>query len=217
MTRACAPGDGRALWFIRCAARLRITAKRAKRGSGRPRLKARYIAGHPEVGRRFERILHSVSFGRGVTPEEDAAIAAMKKRIETERLKPAERDTDLKLGHGGLSDIEWLAQRLQIRHGGQRVTLRVTNTLRALSALVAVRQLDNAEADALTAAYLLLTRLRNALVLQTGTRANVLPEDPHRRRILARFLGYPDETQLWNDLHAVMTETRRIFLRRFTE
>ena len=178
-------------------------------------LKARYIAGNPEVGRRFERILHSVSFGRGVTPEENAAIAAMKNRIETERLKPAERDTDLKLGHGGLSDMEWLVQRLQLRHGGKRIPLRVPNTLRALSALVAVRQLDNAEADALTAAYLLLTRLRNALVLQTGVSANVLPADPIRRRVLARFLGYADETQLWNDLHAAMTETRRIFLLRF--
>ncbi len=178
-------------------------------------LKARFIAGHPQVGRRFERILHAVSFGRGATPKEDAAIATMKNRIETERLNPAQRDTDLKLGHGGLSDIEWLAQRLQLRYGGQRVSLRVPNTLRALSALVAVRQLDNAEADALTAAYLLLTRLRNALALPTGASVNVLPEEPARRRVLARFLGYTDETQFWNDLHAYMTETRRIFLRRF--
>ncbi|HLK57582.1 MAG TPA: hypothetical protein VKU00_13540, partial [Chthonomonadaceae bacterium] len=72
-------------------------------------LKVRIVAGNPRVGRRALCILHAVSFGRGITPEEDAAIRAMKQRIETERLKPGERDTDLKLGHGGLSDIEWLA------------------------------------------------------------------------------------------------------------
>ena len=186
-------------------------------------LKARFVAGHAEVGRRFMRILHAVSFGRGVTPEEDAAIAAMKTRIETERLNPAERDTDLKLGHGGLSDIEWLAQRLQIRGGATHFSLRLPNTVRVLSALVAVGQLDNAEADALTATYLLLTRLRNALWLQSGTSQDALPADIPRRRALARLLGYHDDAQgrtaeenLWQEIHAAMQEARRIFLRRFS-
>ena len=186
-------------------------------------LKARFVAGHREVGRRFERILHSVSYGRGVTAAEEAAIAAMKRRIETERLKPAERESDLKLGSGGLTDIEWLAQRLQLRYGGTRLSLSVPNTLRALSALAAVRRIDNAEADALTATYLLLTRLRNALWLQTATAQNVLPDDSRRLRALARLLDYSDdaqnsaETRLQTDLRAAMTEARRIFLRRFGE
>lgn len=185
-------------------------------------LKARCVAGHPEVGRRCERILHAVSFGRGVTSEEDAAIQAMKRRIETERLKPGERETDLKLGYGGLSDVEWLAQRLQLRHGVHRISVRVSNTLRAISALATLRVIDNAEADVLTATYSLLTRVRNTLWLKTGTAQDALPDGPERR-VLARRLGYLDSTYssaeafFWQDLHAHMQETRRIFERRFND
>jgi len=184
-------------------------------------LKAGFVAGNPAVGQRFERILHAVSFGRGLTPEEDAAIQAMKRRIETERLKPAERETDLKLGYGGLSDIEWLAQRLQLLHGPNHPGLRISNTLRALSALASARLLDNAEADVLSATYCLLSRLRNALYLQTGTPQDVLPTDPHRQRALACLLGYAEdaqataETRLWADVRAHMQEVRRIFHQRF--
>lgn len=184
-------------------------------------LKARFVAGSPAVGRRFQRILHAISYGRGITEAEDAAIRAMKQRIETERLKSSERETDLKLGYGGLSDIEWLAQRLQLQHGPGNNSLRVPNTLRALSALASARLLDNAEADALIHTYSLLTRLRNAIYLRSGTAQDTLPADPAERRILARLLGYLDtgaetaEARLWEDVHGQMQEARRIFLRQF--
>jgi glutamate-ammonia-ligase adenylyltransferase len=184
-------------------------------------LKARYIAGNRAVGERFVRILQAASFGRPWTPEHDAEVRAMKRRIETERLKPDQRETDVKLGHGGLSDIEWLAQLLQLQQGGQQITLRVPGTLSALSALASARLLDNAEVDMLTATYLFLTRVRNALWLQSGASLDALPSEPFRLRALARLLGYGEdrgtsaEERLREDIHAHMTETRRIFLRRF--
>src|SRR5262249_16580685 len=109
----------------------------------------------------------------------------------------------------------------QLRYGPKRPGLRVPNTLRALSALASARLLDNAEADALTATYCLLTRLRNGLWLQTGASQDALPADPARRRALARLLGYTDdglttaEIRLRDDLQAHMREVRRIFERRF--
>jgi glutamate-ammonia-ligase adenylyltransferase len=184
-------------------------------------VKARFVAGNPAVGRRAERILYAVSYGRGITPEEDAAVQAMKGRIEHERLKPEERDADLKLGWGGLSDVEWIAQRLQLLNGPQFPTLRQPSTLSALSALAAARLLDNAEADALTDAYLLLTRVRNAIWLQNNAGQDRFPADPARARALARQLGYLDTprsdsaTSLWDDVRAHMQETRRIFQLRF--
>ena len=144
----------------------------------------------------------------------------MKRRIETERLKPAERETDLKLGYGGLSDIEWLVQKLQMQFGKRRIILRQPNTLRGLSALASARLLDNAEADALTETYLLLTRLRNSLYLQTGHGHDALSAGKPRRT-LARHLGYSDsanqpaEQALWNEVHAHMSEARRIFENKF--
>src|SRR5579884_317244 len=178
-------------------------------------LKARLAAGDRRVGRRCERILGAVSYRRGLTAEEDAAVQAMKRRIEAERLKPTEQETDLKLGHGGLSDIEWLAQRLQLLYGSQYPSLSVPNTLHALSALASARLLDNAEADALVGTYTLLTRLRNASFLQTGTPQDVLPAERERCRALARLLGYEEEAALWEVVHGHMQEARQIFLHRF--
>lgn len=184
-------------------------------------LKARHVAGNVAVGNRCVRILQAVSFGRGITPEEDAAVQAMKRRIENERLKPGERETDLKLGHGGLTDVEWLVQKLQLLQGPRHPKLRISNTLRALSALTTARLLDNAEADTLAATYILLTTLRNAIWLQTGKSEDVFPADPIRRRALARQQGYMDtaqetaENRLWEDVHAYMQETRRLFAQRF--
>ena len=63
-------------------------------------LKARFVAGNARVGRRLEHILRAISVGRGLTSAEEAAVQAMKRRIEQERLKSLERATDLKLGHG---------------------------------------------------------------------------------------------------------------------
>ena len=184
-------------------------------------LKARFVAGSRHIGLRGVHLLQAVSYGHGLSEEEDTAIRAMKLRIEKERLKPEERHTDLKLGYGGLTDIEWLAQRLQFRFGMQEKSLRVPNTARALSALAAARHLDNAEADSLTASYTLLSRLRNLLWLQTGKAQDTLPADPVRRRALALQIGYgdtesiPAETALWTEIESHRLEIRRIFERRF--
>lgn len=184
-------------------------------------LKARHVAGNARVGHRCVRILQTVSACKGITLEEEKAIVAMKRRIENERLKPSERDTDLKLGYGGLIDVEWLVQYLQLKHGRARAEIRHPNTLRALNALATVRLLSHAEVDVLTNAYLLLSRIRNAIWLQTGKSEALLPEDPRRRRALARQLGYTGtaeasaEEHLQADLRSAMQETRRLFQHHF--
>ncbi len=183
-------------------------------------LKARVVAGNAEVGKRLVRVLYAASFGRGLSSEEDAAIHAMKQRIETERLKPSERETDVKLGWGGLSDIEWLAQRLQLREGRGNRALRVAPTLQALSELAHTGILINAEADMLQNAYEFLASIRNTLWLATGTALDAFPLDERRRQSLARQLGYEDAEQsagerLWHDVHATMQEVRRVFQERF--
>ena len=184
-------------------------------------MKARFAAGNRTTGERFVRILHAVSFGRGLTADEDQAVRDMKRRIETERLDPLERNTNLKLGYGGLTDIEWLCQRLQLLNGTRRISLRVANTLQAISALATLRLLDNSEADALTDAYRRLTAIRNVIWMRTGSSIDVLPDNPFERRTLARLIGYTNsgelsaETRLRADLQTQMQEARRIFSRRF--
>lgn len=120
----------------------------------------------------------------------------MKQRVENERLKPEERDSDLKLGHGGLSDIEFLVQTLQLRYGGTRPQVRMASTSAALHALATAGALRGPDAVRLGEAYAFLTSLRNRLALQGTVATNVLPKEPRRLRALAIGLGIPDSTKI---------------------
>ncbi len=183
-------------------------------------LKARFVAGSATVGRQMEEIFRTISLGDAAEPHQLDRIVAMKRRIEKERLKATERQTDLKLGHGGLSDIEWLVQKLSMEHAESIGSMHVTNTLQALAALSAARILPAEEARALSESYSQLTRVRNGLWLLTGQSHDVLSEGADRRALALRF-GYrdedgaPAEQRLWMDLCVRMSATRRIFNRAF--
>jgi glutamate-ammonia-ligase adenylyltransferase len=174
-------------------------------------VKARVVAGNPRVGAELIAIMQAESFGHGLSPEEDAAVLAMKKRIESERLRTNERTRDIKLGHGGLTDIEWLAQRLQLLHGNASPALRQPGTIPVLAALQAEHLLPTADAQTLITAYRRLTRLRNLMWLQAGSSQDVLPTEPGKRRTLARLLGDTDETVFDTEIQETMAHVRRLF------
>jgi [glutamine synthetase] adenylyltransferase / [glutamine synthetase]-adenylyl-L-tyrosine phosphorylase len=183
-------------------------------------LKARFIAGDRIAGARMEWIFRAVSAGRGVTAEQRESIVAMKRRIEAERLNSAETETDLKLGHGGLSDIEWQVQILQIERGKQFPAILAANTLDSIAAMADHSLLDRADTETLAGAYRLLTTLRNGLWLLTGQSLDAL-SDPVHRRAIARRLGWSDregltaEEQLWAEVRRDMAAVQRIFDHRF--
>ena len=174
-------------------------------------VKARCAAGNLQVGAELVAVMQAESFVHGLSSEEDRAVQAMKRRIEAERLRPDERTRDIKLGHGGLTDIEWLTQRLQLLHGGSRPSLRIPGTVPVLAALEQEGLLPAAEVETLSAAYRSLTRLRNAMWLQAGVSQDVLPAEPARRRILARMLNAADETIFDTEIHETMNKVRRLF------
>jgi glutamate-ammonia-ligase adenylyltransferase len=96
----------------------------------------------------------------------------MKRRIETERLSDP---NDLKLGPGGLSDIEWTAQLLQLRHGPDQPRLRAPNTLEALRRLRDDVFLMQADWETLSTTYRQLIAARNHQYLRTGVASNIAP------------------------------------------
>ncbi|WP_448629233.1 [protein-PII] uridylyltransferase family protein [Cellulomonas soli] len=120
----------------------------------------------------------------------------IKARVEAERLprgvNPARH---LKLGRGGISDVEWTAQLLQLQHAHEVPALRTTGTLDALTAAVDADLLDAADGAVLADAWLLASRLRDANVLWTGRAAgshtDVLPHDRQTLAGVARVVGYP--------------------------
>ena len=117
----------------------------------------------------------------------------MKRRIETERLR---HPNDLKLGHGGLTDIEWTIQLLQLRHGPRRPRLRTPSTLDALRRLRDDALLTQSDWETLSETYLCLAHLRNRLYLKAGVSSDAPPTLP-------------------DDLRAQMQATRSICLRVF--
>ena len=144
-------------------------------------------------------------------------IRAMKRRIETERVSERDRETHLKLGPGGLSDIEFLAQYLQLRHGGAEPALRDVSTRAAIAALMAAGYLKATEAEALLTAHEFLTRLRqtHSLVLMDSSpdALPVRPEEARRGMALARAIGYADLPALLAAGEAARRPVRELLLR----
>ena len=99
----------------------------------------------------------------------------------------------VKLGPGGLSDAEWVAQLLQLRHAGAVRALRTTSTLAALEAAAGEGLLAADDAAALSTAWMLAARIRNAVMLVTGRASDVVPIGQPDLAETARVLGYPPD------------------------
>jgi glutamate-ammonia-ligase adenylyltransferase len=183
--------------------------------------RARPIAGRAETAAAYIQAAQDVIYAAPLSDEARAEIQAMKRRIETERLKPAERWTDVKLGHGGMSDIEFTVQMLQMQHGHAHPQVRVPGTIDALHALAAAGALPAPDAARLAETYLHYIAIRNRLALLGGHAADTLPADPARLRSLAVGLGAADtphetaEAQFARRFDERMHETRQVIERLF--
>jgi glutamate-ammonia-ligase adenylyltransferase len=119
-------------------------------------------------------------------------MRTLKARMESERLpRGVDPRRHVKLGPGGLADVEWTIQLLQLRHGNEYPALRTTLTLPALDAAVAAGMLDEVDSAVLGEAWRLATRLRGAMALRgyERQRTNVIPSDARELRVLAGILG----------------------------
>jgi glutamate-ammonia-ligase adenylyltransferase len=118
-------------------------------------------------------------------------VRRIKARVEAERLPrgidPAEH---LKLGPGGLTDVEWTVQLLQLRHAAAVPALRTSRTLDALAAATEVGLLDPEDASTLATAWRLASRIRNAVLLVRGRGRDTLPGDSRELAAVARVVGY---------------------------
>ncbi len=182
-------------------------------------LRARFIAGDGEVGAAFEALIDPVRYpADGLTEDQIREIRRIKARVETERLpRGADPTTHTKLGRGGLADVEWAAQLLQLRHAGERPELRCTGTLEALEAASRADLLDAADAAALARAWRLATRVRNAIMLVRGRPADSPPPAGRELTAIARCLGYaPAQTgRMIEDYKRVTRRARTVVERVF--
>ena len=156
-------------------------------------LRARPVAGDPELGRRFVLMADAVRYPQGgLSPAAVLEIRRIKARVDAERLpRGADPNTHTKLGRGGLADVEWTVQLLQLRHAHEVPGLRTTSTLEALDAIGAAELMPESDVAQLRAAWLTATRARNALVLVRGKPTDQLPGPGRQLNAVAAAAGWP--------------------------
>jgi glutamate-ammonia-ligase adenylyltransferase len=146
-----------------------------------------------------------------------AKITAMRQRIEHERRQEGGERWDIKVGYGGLVDLEFLVQLYQLLWGVHRPALRLTSTWDVLEALEREGILPPPEAQSLRHAYCFLRRVESALRIVDDRSVNTIPDDPADQRRLARRLGYQDvgkvraEQAMLADLQACTSHIRTLY------
>ena len=158
-------------------------------------LRAHAVAGDAELGQRFLLMADQTRYPPdGVSAEAVQEIRRMKARVESERLpRGADPNTHTKLGRGGLADIEWTVQLMQLRHAHEIPALHNTSTLESLDAIAAAGLVEAEEVDLLREAWLTATRARNALVLVRGKPTDQLPGPGRQLNAVAVAAGWPND------------------------
>jgi len=155
-------------------------------------LRAAPLAGDPEVAARFIELIDPLRYPElGLTEAEVTEVRRIKARVDAERPpRGVDRTAHVKLGPGGLADVEWTVQLLQLRHAARHPSLRTTQTLPALAAAADLDLIASAQAATLADSWQLATRLRNASMLVKGRQSDSLPTASRDQSAVARLCGY---------------------------
>ena len=183
-------------------------------------LRARPITGSEDLGRAFVELIDLYRYPREFTVEQAQQVRRMKARVEHERMPHgADRTRQLKLGRGGLSDVEWLVQLIQLQHAHKVEGLRTTSTLEALDAAVQANLVVAEDAEVLRDAWLLATKIRGGNVLRGVRQSDLLPTLRDALEAVARWSGYTPGSarQLEEDYLRVTRNARKVYERLFFE
>ncbi len=161
-------------------------------------IKCRPIAGDLELGRTFLRAIEPFVYRRYLSASEIAEIKAIKRRIEHRTQSAGAAESEVKTGRGGIRDVEFVVQFLQLLHGGEYPEVRHHNTLEALSRLEHLGCLSGQERDIMEDTYRFLRRVEHRLQTMFDLQTHELPRDPESLRILAIRMGYPPAS-VWED------------------
>ncbi|MFC7488238.1 bifunctional [glutamine synthetase] adenylyltransferase/[glutamine synthetase]-adenylyl-L-tyrosine phosphorylase [Knoellia sp. CPCC 206453] len=156
-------------------------------------LRAAPVAGDMDLGAAFIELIDPLRWPEGgIDAGQVREIRTLKARMESERLpRGADRKTHFKLGHGGLSDVEWCVQLIQLQHAHAHEGLRTTSTLEALTAAQAEGLIGTEDAVALAEAWRLASQMRNAGLLSRGRTVDSVPSDVRDADGMARIMGLP--------------------------
>jgi glutamate-ammonia-ligase adenylyltransferase len=170
-------------------------------------IKARVVAGNRSVGKGWREDIQPFIYPKTMLASPLKEIAKIKSRIESN----IGVEEDIKLGSGGIRDIEFTVQALQLLNGGNNLQLQQRNTVVALRQLAEAKLLETREGTDLVAAYQFLRTVEDRLQLLHGLQKHSLPESAEERRILARQLGHNSEKAFSEDLEYHRSRIRAVF------
>ncbi|MEU9103112.1 bifunctional [glutamine synthetase] adenylyltransferase/[glutamine synthetase]-adenylyl-L-tyrosine phosphorylase [Streptomyces xanthophaeus] len=177
-------------------------------------LRAEPVAGDDELGRRFVDLIDPLRYPmEGLGEDAVREIRRLKARMESERMpRGADPTLHTKLGRGGLSDVEWTVQLMQMRHAWAEPGLRTTRTREALAAAHAAGLIRTEDAQILDEAWVLATRVRNAVMLVRGRAGDTFPSETRELAAVGRYLGYAEGTvgEMLDDYRRITRRARAV-------
>ena len=180
-------------------------------------IKARGIAGSRELAYDFLRLHQPFIYPKSATPDLLEEIANIKHRIERDVVGPEKLERDVKLGRGGIRDIEFIVQTLQLIHGARNPFLQEPSMLKALRALRELDLLPHDEVLALDNAYRFLRRVEHRLQIEAEQQTHTVPDEPDPLSRLAHSLRFSSASDFTAALHNRMGSVRPIFQRIISE
>lgn len=166
--------------------------------------RARVIRGEPAFAAEVVERVRVAVLGAGWSPGVADEVRAMRAKLEA-----GASSRNLKRGPGGVADVEFLVQLLQLKYGREHPGVLVPNAWDALDALEAAGVLRADDAAALRAGYGFLRQVKARLRIVTDRPLNELPESPDEAAKLARRLGYPDGAAFLAEVRRVTADVRR--------
>ena len=155
-------------------------------------IKARCVAGDKELAAEFLETIQTFRYPRVISPDALHEIGAMKDRIENEVVRAGELERNVKLGRGGIREIEFIAQSQQLLHAGKMPFLEGAQTLPVLEKLVQYNLLAESDARSLRDAYYFLRDVEHRVQMEENLQTHVIPTSREARERLAKLMGFAD-------------------------
>ncbi len=209
------PGGGasRLVWPVRSA--LEYYHSEGRTWERQALIRLRPVAGDLDLARAFRAELDPFIFRRTLSDQEIAELRGLKGQIERLAIERGESETGVKIGRGGIRDVEYIVQYLQLLHGASLPELKDANLFHALEALERRRLLNADETDSLRRGYRFLRQVENRIQLNHLRQTHRLPGDPADLRRIARGLGHEGTESFRGRLAASSARIRMVYRRLF--
>ena len=176
-------------------------------------LKAWPVAGSSALGQAFLEMAHPFIYDTPFDLKAEEDVRSMKRKIDEQMAAREQRNRNVKLGIGGIREIELIVQSLQVRHGARIPQIRQRKTLDALDALHEQSLITGEERDTLVRAYVFLRDVENKLQMVNDAQTHSLPREREELTTSARLLGYSDAEPFLGDYRLHTSQVNRIFAR----